>query len=282
MAHNRSYKPEDIRFPDQVITESNLVDEMEKSYIEYAMSVIVGRALPDVRDGLKPVHRRILYTMYEDGLTSDKKYKKSATTVGAVLGSYHPHGDAAVYETMVRLTRGYEALLHPFIDSKGAFGKQYSSNMAPSASRYTEVRLEKFATELFVGIDKNAETVFEVDDSHRAVGDNNTVSGSEALCHPACEVEALLDQYLRIGTGLLSFLHLLHDEFAVSVSAFCHFFVEVLQIISGIAHLEAECLLDLVLAEGVCICALLCVSAAGITARVLLCGRRAVDPAFAA
>ena len=83
--HNRNYKPEDIMFPDQHITESNLVDEMERSYIEYAMSVIVGRALPDVRDGLKPVHRRILYTMYEDGLTSDKKYKKSATTVGAVL-----------------------------------------------------------------------------------------------------------------------------------------------------------------------------------------------------
>ena len=92
MGHNRSYKPEDIRFPDQVITQSNLVDEMEKSYIEYAMSVIVGRALPDVRDGLKPVHRRILYTMYESGLTSDKPFKKSATCVGDVLGKYHPHG----------------------------------------------------------------------------------------------------------------------------------------------------------------------------------------------
>ena len=105
--HNRNYKPEDIMFPDQAITESNLVDEMEKSYIEYAMSVIVGRALPDVRDGLKPVHRRILYTMYEDGLTSDKKYKKSATTVGAVLGSYHPNGDASVYHAMVRLAQDF-------------------------------------------------------------------------------------------------------------------------------------------------------------------------------
>ena len=103
MGHNRSYKPEDIRFPDQVITQSNLVDEMEKSYIEYAMSVIVGRALPDVRDGLKPVHRRILYTMYESGLTSDKPFKKSATCVGDVLGKYHPHGDASVYDAMVRL-----------------------------------------------------------------------------------------------------------------------------------------------------------------------------------
>ncbi|MEE1327210.1 MAG: DNA gyrase subunit A, partial [Oscillospiraceae bacterium] len=83
-------------YPEQAIVESELVKEMKNSYIEYAMSVIVGRALPDVRDGLKPVHRRILYTMYEDGLTSDKKYKKSATTVGAVLGSYHPHGDSSV------------------------------------------------------------------------------------------------------------------------------------------------------------------------------------------
>ena len=86
--HNRDYKPEDILFPEQQITESNLVDEMEKSYIEYAMSVIVGRALPDVRDGLKPVHRRILYTMYESGLTHDKKHKKSVTSVGDVLGRY--------------------------------------------------------------------------------------------------------------------------------------------------------------------------------------------------
>ena len=107
MAHNRSYKPEDIRFPDQVITSSNLVDEMERSYIEYAMSVIVGRALPDVRDGLKPVHRRILYTMYESGLTSDKPFKKSATSVGDVLGKYHPHGDSSVYDAMVRLAQDF-------------------------------------------------------------------------------------------------------------------------------------------------------------------------------
>ena len=100
MAHNRSYKPEDIRFPDQVITSSNLVDEMERSYIEYAMSVIVGRALPDARDGLKPVHRRILYAMYEDNLTSDRPFRKSATCVGDVLGKYHPHGDASVYDAM--------------------------------------------------------------------------------------------------------------------------------------------------------------------------------------
>ena len=101
MAHNRDYKPEDIMFPEQIITESDLASEMQSSYIDYAMSVIVGRALPDVRDGLKPVHRRILYTMYEGGLTSDKAFKKSATCVGDVLGHYHPHGDASVYDAMV-------------------------------------------------------------------------------------------------------------------------------------------------------------------------------------
>ena len=107
MAHKRDYKPEDIAFPNQVITESELVGEMEDSYRDYAMSVIVGRALPDVRDGLKPVHRRILYAMYEDNLTSDKPFKKSATCVGDVLGRYHPHGDASVYDAMVRLAQDF-------------------------------------------------------------------------------------------------------------------------------------------------------------------------------
>ena len=152
MAHNRSYKPEDIRFPDQIITESNLVDEMEKSYIEYAMSVIVGRALPDVRDGLKPVHRRILYTMYEDGLTSDKKYKKSATTVGAVLGSYHPHGDASVYDAMVRLAQDF-SMRYMLVDGQGNFG---SVDGDPAAAyRYTEARLSKISNEMLRDIDKD-------------------------------------------------------------------------------------------------------------------------------
>ena len=152
MAHNRSYKPEDIRFPDQVITESNLVDEMEKSYIEYAMSVIVGRALPDVRDGLKPVHRRILYTMYEDGLTSDKKYKKSATTVGAVLGSYHPHGDTSVYDAMVRLAQDF-SMRYMLVDGQGNFG---SVDGDPAAAyRYTEARLSKISNEMLRDIDKD-------------------------------------------------------------------------------------------------------------------------------
>ena len=107
MAKKPQYDPEEIRYPDQKIVESPLVPEMEQSYIEYAMSVIVGRALPDVRDGLKPVHRRILYTMYEGGLTSDKPFKKSATCVGDVLGKYHPHGDASVYDAMVRLAQDF-------------------------------------------------------------------------------------------------------------------------------------------------------------------------------
>ena len=150
--HNRNYKPEEILFPDQVITQSNLVEEMEKSYIEYAMSVIVGRALPDVRDGLKPVHRRILYTMYEDGLTSDKKYKKSATTVGAVLGSYHPHGDSSVYDAMVRLAQDF-SMRYMLVDGQGNFG---SIDGDPAAAyRYTEARLSKLSNEMLRDIDKD-------------------------------------------------------------------------------------------------------------------------------
>ena len=149
--HNRNYKPEDILFPDQHITESNLVDEMEKSYIEYAMSVIVGRALPDVRDGLKPVHRRILYTMYESGLTSDKPFKKSATCVGDVLGKYHPHGDASVYDAMVRLAQDF-SMRYMLVDGHGNFG---SVDGDPAAAyRYTEARLSKLSNEMLRDIDK--------------------------------------------------------------------------------------------------------------------------------
>ena len=152
MAHNRSYKPEDILFPDQHITESNLVDEMEKSYIEYAMSVIVGRALPDVRDGLKPVHRRILYTMYESGLTSDKPFKKSATCVGDVLGKYHPHGDASVYDAMVRLAQNF-SMRYVLVDGHGNFD---SVDGDPAAAyRYTEARLSKLSNEMLRDIDKD-------------------------------------------------------------------------------------------------------------------------------
>ena len=151
MAHNRNYKPEDIAFPNQAITESHLVEEMEKSYIEYAMSVIVGRALPDVRDGLKPVHRRILYTMYESGLTSDKPFKKSATCVGDVLGKYHPHGDASVYDAMVRLAQDF-SMRYMLVDGHGNFGSVDGD--PPAAYRYTEARMSKIANEMLRDIDK--------------------------------------------------------------------------------------------------------------------------------
>ena len=149
--HNRDYKPEDIRFPEQAITTSNLVDEMERSYIEYAMSVIVGRALPDVRDGLKPVHRRILYTMYESGLTSDKPFKKSATCVGDVLGKYHPHGDSSVYDAMVRLAQNF-SMRYVLVDGHGNFG-DVDGNPA-AAYRYTEARLSKLSNQMLRDIDK--------------------------------------------------------------------------------------------------------------------------------
>ena len=152
MAHNRDYKPEDIAFPDQVITESELVPEMQRSYIDYAMSVIVGRALPDVRDGLKPVHRRILYAMYEDGLTSDKPFKKSATCVGDVLGRYHPHGDASVYDAMVRMGQDF-SLRYMLVDGKGNFGSVDGD--PPAAYRYTEARMSKIANEMLRDIDKD-------------------------------------------------------------------------------------------------------------------------------
>ncbi len=151
MGHNRDYKPEDIAFPDQVITNSDLVGEMEKSYIEYAMSVIVGRALPDVRDGLKPVHRRILYTMHEGGLTYDKPFKKSATCVGDVLGHYHPHGDASVYDAMVRLAQDF-SMRYPLVDGHGNFGSVDGD--PPAAYRYTEARLAKISAEMLRDIDK--------------------------------------------------------------------------------------------------------------------------------
>ena len=151
MAHKRDYKPEDIAFPEQHIVSSELVSEMEKSYIEYAMSVIVGRALPDVRDGLKPVHRRILYAMYEDGLTRDKPYRKCATAVGDVLGRYHPHGDVSVYDALVRMAQDF-SLRYPLIDGHGNFGDVDGN--PPAAYRYTEARLARMADEMLRDIDK--------------------------------------------------------------------------------------------------------------------------------
>ena len=138
--------PAPIRY--QPITET-----LETNYMPYVMTVIVSRAIPEI-DGFKPSHRKLLYTMYKMGLMNGPRVK-SATIAGRTM-AIHPHGDAGIYETMVRLTRDYEALLHPFVDSKGAFGKQYSSNMKASAPRYTEARLESFCAEIFKGIDKDA------------------------------------------------------------------------------------------------------------------------------
>ena len=148
----KDYKREDILYPDQKIIQSELVHEMQTSYIEYAMSVIVGRALPDVRDGLKPVHRRILYAMYEDNLTSDKPFKKSATCVGDVLGRYHPHGDASVYNAMVRLAQDF-SMRYMLVDGHGNFGSVDGD--PPAAYRYTEARLSKIANEMLRDIDKD-------------------------------------------------------------------------------------------------------------------------------
>ena len=152
MSKKPQYAPEEIRYPQQHIVESPLVPEMEKSYIEYAMSVIVGRALPDVRDGLKPVHRRILYAMYEDNLTSDRPFKKSATCVGDVLGRYHPHGDASVYDALVRLAQDF-SMRYMLVDGHGNFGSVDGD--PPAAYRYTEARLSKISNEMLRDIRKD-------------------------------------------------------------------------------------------------------------------------------
>ncbi len=149
---SRDKEPVDISFPDQKIVDVDLEQEMEGAYIEYAMSVIVGRALPDVRDGLKPVHRRILYSMYESGLTFDKPYRKSATSVGDVLGKYHPHGDTSVYDALVRLAQDF-SMRYPLIDGHGNFGSVDGD--PPAAYRYTEARMAKICNEMMRDIDKD-------------------------------------------------------------------------------------------------------------------------------
>ena len=148
----KDYKPEDIMYLDQKIVTSELVSEMQTSYIDYAMSVIVGRALPDVRDGLKPVHRRILYAMYEDNLTSDRPFKKSATCVGDVLGRYHPHGDQSVYDALVRLAQNF-SMRYPLVDGHGNFGS--IDGDPPAAYRYTEARMSRMSGEMLRDIEKD-------------------------------------------------------------------------------------------------------------------------------
>ena len=139
-------------FPNQAIITTELVGEMKQSYMEYAMSVIVGRALPDVRDGLKPVHRRILYAMYEDNLTADRPFRKSATCVGDVLGRYHPHGDQSVYDALVRLAQDF-SMRYMLVDGHGNFGSVDGD--PPAAYRYTEARLAKISNEMLRDIEKN-------------------------------------------------------------------------------------------------------------------------------
>ena len=136
----------------QKVTKQYMADTLEKNYMPYAMSVIISRAIPEI-DGFKPAHRKLLYTMYKMGLLNGNLIK-SANVVGQTM-KLNPHGDSAIYETMVRLTRGNESLLHPFVESKGNFGKVYSRDMAYAASRYTEVTLDKFAAEIFKDINKN-------------------------------------------------------------------------------------------------------------------------------
>ena len=137
---------------EETIVERNIEEEMKTAYIDYAMSVIVSRALPDVRDGLKPVHRRILYSMHEDGITSDKPYRKCANTVGSVLGRYHPHGDASVYDAMVRLAQDF-SMRYMLIDGHGNFGSIDGDGAA--AMRYTEARMAKLSEQMLVDIEKN-------------------------------------------------------------------------------------------------------------------------------
>ena len=139
------------RFDGKII-ERDIEKEMRTAYIDYAMSVIVSRALPDARDGLKPVHRRILYAMHEDGITSDKPYRKSATTVGDVLGRYHPHGDTSVYDAMVRMAQDF-SLRYPLIDGHGNFGSIDGDGAA--AYRYTEARMSKISETMLTDIEKN-------------------------------------------------------------------------------------------------------------------------------
>lgn len=182
--HTASGKTAEIK--GQLIT-----DTIVTNFMPYAMYVIRDRAIPEI-DGFKPAHRKLLYTMYKTGLlTGDRK--KSATVVGDTM-KLNPHGDAAIYETLVRLTRGNESLLHPFIDSKGSFGKQYSRDMAFAAPRYTEVKLEPFAAELFGGIDKNAVDMV----------DNYDATMLEPTLLPVSFPNILVSPNLGIAVGLAS------------------------------------------------------------------------------
>ena len=164
MSKKKVFLSEGIEFPNQKIVPQNMEKRIKTSFLEYSMSVITSRALPDVRDGMKPGQRRILYAMYEDHLTSDKPFRKSATTVGNVLGRYHPHGDAAVYQTMVRMAQDF-SLRYPLVEGHGNFGNVDGDGAA--AYRYTEARMAKIANELMDGIEKNVVDMVPNFDSSR-------------------------------------------------------------------------------------------------------------------
>ena len=176
------------------ISPVNLEDEMRQSYLDYAMSVIVGRALPDVRDGLKPVHRRVLYAMNELGNDWNKPYKKSARVVGDVIGKYHPHGDTAVYDTIVRMAQPF-SLRYMLVDGQGNFGSVDGD--APAAMRYTEVRMAKIAHELLADLEK--ETVDFVE--------NYDGSESEPVVLPTRVPNMLVNGSSGIAVGL-SLIHI--------------------------------------------------------------------------
>ena len=163
----------------------NLEDEMRQSYLEYAMSVIVGRALPDVRDGLKPVHRRVLYAMNELGNDYNKPYKKSARVVGDVIGKYHPHGDTAVYDTIVRMAQPF-AMRHMLVDGQGNFGSVDGDS--PAAMRYTEVRMSKIAHELLADLDKETVDFLPNYDESESEPTGTADAGSEPAHQWFCRV----------------------------------------------------------------------------------------------
>lgn len=185
----------------------NITDEVKQSYLDYAMSVIVGRALPDVRDGLKPVHRRILYSMWSTGLRSTAKFRKSATVVGEVLGKYHPHGDTAVYDTMVRMAQDF-SLRYPLIWGQGNFGSMDGDSAA--AYRYTEAKLKAIAEEMLVDIEKDTvDFIPNFDGMH-----------DEPVVLPAKLPQLLLNGTVGIAVGMASNIppHNLNEL----VDAICH------------------------------------------------------------
>ena len=180
-----------LTLPPAPITPQLITETIEKNYMPYVMTVIVSRAIPEI-DGFKPSHRKLLYTMYKMGLLTGAR-TKSTNIVGATM-KLNPHGDAAIYETMVRLTRGNGALLHPFVDSKGNFGKHYSSDMAYAASRYTEAKLDPFCNEIFGGIDKNAVEMT----------DNYDATMKEPVLLPTAFPNVLVSPNMGIAVGMAS------------------------------------------------------------------------------